>query len=217
MPVMLKREVLHLVKVGGSLLRTGQHQAVMLRVLEHCYASGEVPIFLMGGGAMADAVRELCATHHASMQAEHAMSLLAMQQNAQLVASQFEMLIMCDSVDQAFERVFTHTPGIWYSIAHINGDILLESSNSITSDSIALYLAQALCVHAHTMQYHCDIQVTLLKSCAVQEEISCDAKALSSQHIVDEAFPEFAFRLQPYANAAWRVVNAQAAFMASRT
>jgi 5-(aminomethyl)-3-furanmethanol phosphate kinase len=208
---------LHLYKVGGSLLRTAQWREVMQRVLDHSLIVNEVPMFLIGGGALVDAVRALCAAHQVPEQTEHGMSLLAMQQNALLVASQFPELEKCDSEEAAFMHLNTYTPGIWSSLAHISKGLELYASNSITSDSIALYLAHALALHAQTQRIACKIAVTLLKSCEVSETMMCDAQALMQHHMVDDAFPEFAARLLPYTNASWRVVNAQAAFMAART
>jgi aspartokinase-like uncharacterized kinase len=73
-----------IIKIGGSLIRTRQHLVAIQTALERCYSQQITPLFLMGGGALADAVRQLCAQQSASVEAEHMMSLMAMDQNAQL-------------------------------------------------------------------------------------------------------------------------------------
>ncbi len=196
-----------LIKIGGSLIRTKQHLAAIHAALERCAAQRITPLFLMGGGELADAVRKLCAAQGASVEAEHVMCLMAMDQNALLVKSQVPNLQACASTEQAWERILANTPGIYSNFANTLSSQSVESSASITSDSIALWLAMQLAEYARHAQVAMQIEVLILKSCEVSVAVSCDAAMLSSQEIVDAAFPRFAEQFASYANASWQVIN----------
>jgi aspartokinase-like uncharacterized kinase len=100
-----------------------------------------------------------------------------------------------------------NTPGIYTDIASILCSKSIESSASITSDSIALWLASQLSDHAERVNEAAQIDVLILKSCEVPAQISHDAVALSSQEMVDAAFPRYAENLSMHEHASWRVIN----------
>lgn len=198
---------INLYKIGGSLLRTGQAWSVMTRLIDKNQTQQSKPLFVMGGGELADAARELCARHKASEWTEHVMCLMAMDQNAQLALSCVQGLQPQASFDHMLKLDKPYTPGTWVDIASMICASSIEASNSITSDSLSLWLATQLADHARHHHLKVKIDVQIIKSCAVTRNMQHDAEALTQAAIVDAAFPRFAAKLSASDNVEWRVIN----------
>lgn len=200
-----------IIKIGGSLIRSNLWLKVLDAALARALKQEIVPIFIMGGGELADEVRRLRAEHGFSEKAEHHMSLLAMEQHSIMAQALRPELQKLQSVEQALSVISTHTPGIVYKVAHIFSHKEIDAIPSITSDSLTLWFMRQLCELAEQqgMALHCE--ALILKSCAVPSAMQRDAQALAAQGIVDEAFPHFAQTLLHKSHASWSVVNAEEA------
>jgi aspartokinase-like uncharacterized kinase len=202
-----------IIKIGGSLIRTGPWLKLLDTALEQAMKRSVVPIFIMGGGELADVIRRLRADNHFNEKAEHHMSLLAMDQHSIMAQALRPTLQNVQTAAQALTAISAHTPTIVYPFASVIHVQKLDAIPSITSDSLTLWFAHKLCQAASQQGLALNCQVLILKSCAVPSALQTDADALSAQGIVDEAFPRFAQALLGELHAGWSVVNAEEAFL----
>lgn len=146
-------------------------------------AAGEI-VIVPGGGPFADVVREIQPKMGFDDRAAHAMALLAMAQfgNALTSIGGDLGLLMAESraeIDRALAR--GHIP-VWSPYAMLRGALDVPASWAVTSDSLALWLAQAIGAP----------QVLLIKSRAAPQ--GATVPLLVADELVDRGFPEFLAR-----------------------
>jgi aspartokinase-like uncharacterized kinase len=202
-----------IIKIGGSLIRSGRWLKVLDAALEQAIKRNVVPIFVMGGGELADVIRRLRAAHGFNEKAEHHMSLLAMEQHSIMAQALRPVLQNVQTAAQALAAISAHTPGIVHLFASVIHAREVNAIPSITSDSLTLWFAHKLCEAAAQESVALNCEVLILKSCLVPIALQTEANALSAQGIVDEAFPRFAQVLLSEPHASWSVVNAEEAFL----
>ncbi len=200
-----------IIKIGGSLIRSGHWLKALDAALEGAMKNKVVPIFVMGGGELADVIRRLKVENNFSETAEHHMSLLAMQQHGIMAQALRPQLQNVKNVGQALAHIISYTPSVICDYAYVFNAKEVNPVPSITSDSLTLWFAQQLCEAANKQGIALCCEALILKSCVVPLVIQSDAQALCVQGIVDAAFPRFAGNLSRCAHASWSVVNAKAA------
>lgn len=170
---------MHVVKLGGSLLRTPQDLRDWLRLITSA-GSGRV-VVVPGGGPFADAVRSAQIEIGFDDRAAHRMALLAMEQCGLLLASFEGSLVPADSFVTVREVLHGGQIPVWmpYRCALNAEDI--PASWDITSDTLAAWLARELGASA----------LWIVKSCAVPLQ---DTERLAAIGVVDAAFPDFCAR-----------------------
>lgn len=146
-------------------------------------AVGEI-VIVPGGGPFADVVREIQPKLGFDDRAAHAMALLAMAQFGHALTSVGGDLglVMAESraeIDRALAR--RHIP-VWSPYAMLRGAPDVPASWAVTSDSLALWLAQTIRAP----------QVLLIKSRSVRQGAA--VSLLVAEGVVDRAFPEFLAR-----------------------
>ena len=129
---------MYVVKLGGSLYNTPQLRAWLNRLAE---VSMQVPIVMVpGGGPFADQVRQAQQLHHFSDSHAHQMALLAMAQFGTLIAGLQPACSIISSVTSVDESNLS----IWLPDSHLMQIDEIAHSWDMTSDSIALWLAQQI-------------------------------------------------------------------------
>ncbi len=162
---------MRIVKLGGSLLKTGQIFDCLLKISN----SNELTIVVCGGGDFADEIRKAQKKWHFDDIAAHEMAILAMQQ----------MAIMCQNLQPEFiitssvSEIKTHRHIIWFpTVSELNA-AEIPPTWEITSDSLAAFLAIKLNAN----------KLVIVKSCDVNSELT--AIELTQRSIVDGMFSEF--------------------------
>lgn len=129
------------IKIGGSVLR----QASAIPAIRDAFTAAARPIVVVtGGGVFADTVRDAQKEIGFDDLAAHRMAILAMHQNAMLLASLingFELVSTRDDVGaalQAGQRL------IWLPLDDCENDPELPPNWETTSDAIAVRLAEQL-------------------------------------------------------------------------
>lgn len=182
----LRRAVV--VKLGGSLAGSARLPALLDEVARAARAGTRV-IVVPGGGPFADAVRAAQAALHFSDAVAHDLALLAMAQYGVLLAALAPMRCVTGADALAASQGPTSeavpAPVIWLPDPQYDAREL-ERSWRISSDSLALWLADRLGVR----------RVVLVKTCAapVQRDHGAadlaaeDMAAMSAAGIVDAAY-----------------------------
>lgn len=166
-----------LVKLGGSLSYDPSLRS-WLDVLASM-GGGRV-IIVPGGGPFADLVRD--AQHHWDFddEAAHRMALHAMQQNGLLLAALCPALLPAESEEDLRAVLSKGKTALWLPLSMTQGNPYLDANWSVSSDSIAAWLAGHLNAE----------RLILIKSCRLPGT-PFDATALAAGDIVDRAFPKF--------------------------
>ncbi len=166
-----------LVKLGGSLSYDPSLRS-WLDVLASM-GGGRV-IIVPGGGPFADLVRD--AQHHWDFddEAAHRMALHAMQQNGLLLAALCPALLPAESEEDLRAVLSKGKTALWLPLSMTQGNPYLDANWSVSSDSIAAWLAGHLNAE----------RLILIKSCRLPGT-PFDASALAAGGIVDRAFPKF--------------------------
>jgi aspartokinase-like uncharacterized kinase len=166
-------------KLGGAM-----HAAAELPAwLAACAARGEFAprcVVVAGGGAFADQVRALQARWHFSDQLAHDLALDTMRLNARLLHGLAPQLPLCSAIDA--RQLAAHSVDgslLWAPPADF-APSALPANWSVSSDSIALWLAQALGAQA----------VLLVKSVPADALRPASAACLAAQGVVDGHFPQ---------------------------
>lgn len=167
------------VKLGGALHRAAELPAW----LAACAGADDCArrcVVVTGGGALADEVRALQARWHFDDQLAHALALDTMRMNARLLQGLAPDLMPCSALHA--DQLPPRGPcGGWlWSPPRSFAPRQLPASWSVTSDSIALWLAQALGAQA----------VLLVKSVVVECLPSARAVSLAAEGVVDAFFPQ---------------------------
>ncbi len=130
-----------IVKLGGSLLSSGQ-LATCLSSIAHC-GRGRV-VIVPGGGIFADQIRRSQRQWAFNDRVAHRMSLLAMEQYACLLQAYAPEIVPCDSRDGIIRALDGNRVPVWLPARMITRYSDLPENWAVTSDSLALWLAQAL-------------------------------------------------------------------------
>jgi 5-(aminomethyl)-3-furanmethanol phosphate kinase len=149
-------------------------------------------LIVPGGGPFADTVRAAHAQHQLSERAAHHMALLSMQTMAVALTDGAPGFVMAEHRSQ-FEAAWGegNTP-VWMPVAMALAAADIPQSWSMTSDSLAAWLADEI---------EAD-RLVLVKSCTVQADGN-SAQALSQAGVVDACFAQFVEGRR----FAWQVVS----------
>jgi len=163
------------IKLGGSLLSSGNLRKWLSIIVEH--GAGKL-VIVPGGGIFADQVRDAQKKIKFDDKAAHQMALLAMEQYAHLLKSYASDLDLEDSIEGIQKAINLNQVPVWLPFKMINACQDVSANWDLTSDSLALCLAEQLKA-AH---------VILLKSLSSN---NLNARQLSESGMVDKNFPEF--------------------------
>jgi len=163
------------IKLGGSLLSSESLKEWLSIIVE--FGAGKL-LIVPGGGIFADKVRDAQKKWKFDDKAAHQMALLAMEQYAHLLQSYAPDLRLSDSTEGIDKAISLNQVPVWLPFKMINTCQNLSANWNITSDSLALWLADHLNAE-HTM---------LVKSLSSK---NLNARQLSESAMVDKDFPEF--------------------------
>ena len=169
------------VKVGGSLLGTPRLRS-LLSSLAGC--RGRCLVIVPGGGPFADAVRTAQARAGFDDRLAHRLALDAMSHTAEVLAALEPRLVVARDRNSIAAAHRQGRAVLWDPVAIRAGHPAIPETWSVTSDSLALWLAAELGAS----------RLVLLKS--VDPPPWSDPERLAALGIVDEAFPLFAHRFQ---------------------
>lgn len=162
---------MRVVKLGGSLLETGQ----IFDCLSHIAKSNQQTVVVCGGGEFANQVRQAQTQWHFDDVAAHEMAILAMQQTAILCQNKCPEFMVCSSVTDIAQNHFV----IWSPIITELNNAQIPATWEMTSDSLAAWLADKLNAE----------KLVLVKSCDIDSTLSISE--LTEQGIVDLKFNDF--------------------------
>ena len=163
------------IKLGGSLLSSGSLKEWLSVIVEH--GAGKL-VIVPGGGIFADMIRDAQQKWKFDDKAAHQMALLAMEQYAHLLKSYAPGLVLEDSIEGIEKVISLNQVPVWLPFNMINACQDVSANWDLTSDSLALYLAEQLNTE----------HVMLLKSLSLN---NLNARQLSETGMVDKDFPEF--------------------------
>jgi len=163
------------IKLGGSLLSSESLKEWLSIIVKH--GAGNL-VIVPGGGIFADTVREAQQKWKFDDKAAHQMALLAMEQYAHLLQSYATDIVLADSVEEIENAISLNQVPVWLPFKMINTCKDVSANWNITSDSLALWLAEKLNAE-HTM---------LVKSSSSN---NLNSRQLSESEMVDKNFPEF--------------------------
>ncbi len=166
-------------KLGGSLL--GQPELKSWLTMLAGNSDGRV-LIVPGGGVFADAVRDAQGMAGYDDAAAHRMALLAMEQFGLVMKSLQPDLATVASELEIAERSWQHRAMIWMPSAMVLADEAIPMNWSVTSDSLAAWLAAKL---------GADRLVLVKQVDAGRVPVS----ELVAEGVLDEAFESFATRL----------------------
>jgi aspartokinase-like uncharacterized kinase len=163
------------IKLGGSLLSSGSLREWLSIIVEH--GAGKL-VIVPGGGIFADQVRDAQKELKFDDKAAHQMALLAMEQFAHLLKSYAPDLGLSDSIEGIQKAISLNQVPVWLPFKMINSCQDVSANWDLTSDSLALCLAEQLNTE----------HVMLLKPLSSN---NLNARQLSESGLVDKDFPEF--------------------------
>jgi len=169
---------LAIVKLGGSLASSPSLRAW----LDVCAGAGAGRMAIVpGGGPFADAVRAAQRQWGFDGARAHRMALLAMEQYGQMLIGMQPALVAADSASAIGHAVARGEVPVWMPSAMVLARADIPASWSVTSDSLAAWLAREL--HATLL--------VLVKSVEITEARAA-LTALVERGWVDAEFPRFA-------------------------
>jgi dihydroneopterin aldolase len=167
---------MHVLKLGGSLL---QEPRTLNAWLETIATAGQGRLVVVpGGGPFVDAVRATQARLGFDESAAHRMALLGMEQCAWLLASLAPACVPAASMSAISKVLASGRVPIWMPTLMLAESEGIPESWSVTSDSLAAWLARALGASA----------LWLVKACPVPVQ---DPERLAGIGVVDPIFPRF--------------------------
>lgn len=169
------------VKLGGSLLGAPELKLWLQTLAQH--SDGRV-VIVPGGGLFADAVRDAQKISGVDDRLAHRLALLAMDQYGWLLSGLCPQLVVASSELEIAERGWQHRGIVWLPSQMALADDGIPAAWSVTSDSLAAWLA-------HTLGAE---QLVLVKS-ALSAVHSASAAQLSAAGLLDCAFGEFSRQL----------------------
>jgi aspartokinase-like uncharacterized kinase len=159
------------IKLGGSLLETGQ----IFDCLKHILKSNEQIVVVCGGGDFANQVRKAQKKWRFDDVAAHEMAILAMRQTAIMCQNLRPEFVIASSVSEIKKHPFV----IWSpNIAELNA-AKIPATWEITSDSLAAWLAKKLNAN----------ELVVVKSCKIDSETAITK--LIEQGVIDKKFYKF--------------------------
>ncbi|MCB1800413.1 MAG: hypothetical protein KDI82_01875 [Gammaproteobacteria bacterium] len=164
------------VKLGGSLWQSPW----LLRWLERLHETGQPVVVVPGGGPFADQVRVVQSYWQFNDRAAHNMALYAMEQMAQMLCALQPACVVASSPEAIHRAQADGGLPVWSPVAMLIDDPAIEADWSITSDSLALWLARRLQAHG----------VVLVKSATLPDSVA-DPGQLSREGVVDAAFQHY--------------------------
>jgi aspartokinase-like uncharacterized kinase len=170
---------LTVVKIGGSLAQQGER---LHRLLAALAAREPRLVIVPGGGVFADAVRSAQGALGFDDALAHRLALDAMGQMAQVFAALAPGLIVASHLEAIAAAHRAGAVPVWDPVALRSGHPELPETWSVSSDSLALWLATALRAE----------RCVLVKS--VDAPQGARPRELARLGIVDAAFPAFAKR-----------------------
>ena len=162
------------VKLGGSVVRGPELGAW----LDAIAASPELVVVVPGGGALADEVRACQSQLGFGDANAHRMALLAMDQLAWAVAGLRPGFAVGATEAELDEALAQGNVAVWAPYTLISGRSDIEESWRLTSDSLALWLADRLGAE----------RCYLIKSVA-RSHSRLSARQLAREGVLDQAFP----------------------------
>jgi aspartokinase-like uncharacterized kinase len=162
------------IKLGGSVIRSG----ALLPWLDAIGRASCPVILVPGGGALADEVRACQARLGFGEAAAHRMALLAMDQLAWAVAGLRQGFTVGTSEAELRGVIADGLVAVWAPYGLIAGRTDVEESWRLTSDSLALWLAQRIGAE----------RCYLIKSIA-RDGGPRSADGLARDGVIDAAFP----------------------------
>ncbi len=168
------QEPLRVIKLGGSLLKSGYLRDCLARI-EQAYQGSRL-VIVPGGGVFADQVRMVQQDWHFDDSTAHEMALLAMQQMALLFKSVQPSFVIADTVSAILKPSVLNKVVIWSPCINELNQSGVPASWDISSDSLAVWLAAQLSAD----------ELILVKSVEIDPLLS--VAQLSERHIVDKAF-----------------------------
>ena len=166
------------VKLGGAMLEAAELPQ-WLGVCGAPGASGTRCVLVAGGGALADQVRALQARWRFDERLAHELALDTMRLNARLLQGLAPSLPLCEATRGA-ELMSAPTGALIWRPPALFAPPALPASWAVTSDSVALWLAQALAASG----------LLLVKSLSPAELRADSANAWAAAGVVDSYFPQ---------------------------
>ena len=166
------------VKLGGAMLEAAE----LPQWLATCSgAAAHAPrcVLVVGGGGLADQVRALQARWRFDDGLAHQLALDTMRLNARLLQGLAPTLSLCEALQEA-ELVRYSVGALIWRPPPVFAPSALPASWAVTSDSIALWLAQALAARA----------LLLVKSLPPADLRADSATAWAAAGVVDSYFPQ---------------------------
>lgn len=167
------------VKLGGSLAE----DPLLVDWLEQLTDLGGGRVIIVpGGGNFAEAARRAQTLWHFDDLSGHNMAVLGMGQFAFMLNGLHPEIEMCANEQDMIATMHRGRVAVWMPLNLLRQNRDELTSWSVTSDSLALWLAERLNAE----------RVILVKSCQIP--LFEDWQELADQGIVDRAFPELARR-----------------------
>jgi dihydroneopterin aldolase len=164
------------VKIGGSLVRTGEAARLMRSLADH---RGLQLAIVPGGGAFADAVRDAQARHGFSDRTAHHLALLAMEMTGRMLADGLAACVVAARAEDFADAWQRGRIAVWAPSCMAASAADVPASWDATSDTLSAWLAR-----------HLDAaRLVVVKSCDVSDALQRDAHALAAAGVVDPCFP----------------------------
>jgi 5-(aminomethyl)-3-furanmethanol phosphate kinase len=163
------------IKLGGSLLGQSHLKSWLSQIVR--YGQAQV-VIVPGGGMFADTVRDAQSILHLSDQSAHQMALLAMNQYALLMKDLAPELVLCETIESIKDVHSCSKVALWMPAKVIKDQTHLPQNWTLTSDSIAAWLAREL-----QFDY-----LVLVKSARIRSQVTINQ--LVSHEIVDAYLPD---------------------------
>ena len=160
-----------IVKLGGSLYNTPELN-LWLKALAS-YSKQQAIVIVPGGGPFADLVRDAQALHHFDDKTAHHMAIISMKQFGLLLAS---LEPKCQPL--SLNKNESSALSVWLPEDSLLQESSIEQSWTISSDSLALWLANTLSAS----------QLLLIKQV---QPLSSSIKELSQEGCIDHGFSTF--------------------------
>jgi aspartokinase-like uncharacterized kinase len=164
------------VKLGGSLLNTCDLPSTLKTLADH--GAGNV-VIVPGGGVFADQVRYLQDELQLDDTTAHRMALRAMEQFGSLLVSLDPRLQAAHTIETIKQCLQKNEIPVWFPYDMVAGNPAIRASWDITSDSLALWLANCL---------QCQ-NLVMVKS-VIPDNEDYSANYLSQHGYLDHAFAE---------------------------
>jgi aspartokinase-like uncharacterized kinase len=162
------------VKLGGSVVRSAELQPWLDAIAQ---GAGRI-VVVPGGGALADEVRSSQSSLGFGNEAAHRMALLAMDQLAWAVAGLKSGFEVCDTEAALRDALARSVVAVWAPYALVSNRSDIPQSWTVTSDSLALWLAGQLQASA------CYVIKSIARTVS-----AVSAEQLARDNVVDGAFP----------------------------